>query len=649
MASDQFYQVPKPRPMYRGLDSVMHGWMGAYQRRSAIGRQLLQDAEAVDALAPRFEVMNDHELRAALLEFRSVFLRRPKHDAELEALAAVREAAFRTVGLKAFVVQLAGALALNRGHLVEMATGEGKTLTAGLAAVLIGWTRKPFHVMTVNDYLVARDASWLEPFYEFCRIRVGKVVGGASEEERRDAHRCDVTYTTSRELLADLLRDQMKNRDSATRSRRILKQMTQSRMQGNQRGVLRGIHTAVVDEADSILIDEAVTPLIISSPRPNESLKKAIYHADALVRQLSERDHYTVQSTYKEIYFTEAGRQKIESLSHDWPGIWKSEARREELVRQALVGRVFFLKGKQYIVQDGKVVIVDEFTGRPMPQRSWRQGLHQAIEVKEGLKPSDPRETVARMSFQRFFRCFTKLSGMTGTARESARELWRIYQLPVVCLPSNKPCIRRQHQRVITTDEASKWHAVMEEIKAVHHQGRPILIGTRNVHVSEKIGEMLDEAGLRYQILNATRLSEEAMIVARAGEKGRITVATNMAGRGTDIKLDPDVSALGGLHVIATEPHETGRVDRQLFGRCGRQGDPGTARMFASMEDEIIVRALKGSEKSYPMTALSSLLPRPWMVNFAQWISERRAYKQRLAVLRADRWLEESLSFSGQS
>lgn len=648
MASDQFYHVPKPRPMYRGLDSIVHGWIGAYQRRSSTGRQLLQDAEAVDAMAPRFQAMSDHDLRSVLLEYRSVFRRKPKHDAELEALAAVREAAYRTVGLRAFVVQLAGALALNRGHLVEMATGEGKTLTAGLAAVLIGWTRKPFHVMTVNDYLVARDANWLTPLYEFCRIRVGKVVGGASEEERREAYRCDVTYTTSRELLADLLRDQMKNRDSATRSRRILKQMTRSRTVGHQRGVLRGVHTAVVDEADSILIDEAVTPLIISSPRPNESLKKAIYHADTLVRQLQEKQHFTVQPTYREIYFTEAGRQKIESLSRDWPGIWKSEARREELVRQALVGRVFFLKGKQYIVQDGKVVIVDEFTGRPMPHRSWRQGLHQAIEVKEGLEPSDPSETVARMSFQRFFRCFTKLSGMTGTARESARELWRIYQLPVVCLPSNKPCIRKQHHRVVTADEASKWHAVMEEIKAVHHQGRPILIGTRNVHVSEKIGEMLAEVGLSYQILNATRLSEEAMIVARAGGKGRITVATNMAGRGTDIKLDPDVSALGGLHVIATEPHETGRVDRQLFGRCGRQGDPGTARMFASLEDEIISRTLKGSEKSYPITVLSSMLPRPWAVDFAQWISEKRAYKQRLAVLRADRWLEESLSFTGQ-
>lgn len=647
MASDQFYQVPKPRPMYRGLDSVVHRWIGSYQRRSSIGRQLLQDAQAVAGLAPKYQEMTDHELRSVLLEYRSVFRRNPKHDAELEALAAVREAAHRTVGLRAFVVQLAGALALHRGHLVEMATGEGKTLTAGLAAVLIGWARKPFHVMTVNDYLVARDANWLTPLYEFCRIRVGTVVGGASEEERRAAYQCDVTYTTSRELLADLLRDQMKNRDSATRSRRILKQMTRTRSATNQRSVLRGIHSAVVDEADSILIDEAVTPLIISSPRPNETLKRAIYHADALVRQLSEEEHYTIQTTYKEIHFTDAGRQRIEALAHDWPGIWKSEARREELVRQALVGRVFFQKGKQYIIQDGKVVIVDEFTGRPMPQRSWRQGLHQAIEVKEGLEPSDPTETVARMSFQRFFRCFTKLSGMTGTARESAREMWRIYQLPVICLPSNKPCIRKQQHRVVTANEASKWHVMMEEIKAVHRQGRPILIGTRNVHVSEKIGKMLDESGMNYQILNATRLSEEAMIVARAGERGRITVATNMAGRGTDIKLDSEVSALGGLHVIATEPHETGRVDRQLFGRCGRQGDPGTARLFASLEDEIIARNLKGSETNFPIMVVSRVIPRSWMVHFAQWISERRAYKQRLAVLRADRWLEESLSFSG--
>ncbi len=648
MAADSFYQVPKPRPLYRGLDSMVHGWIGIYRRRSSVGNQLLKDAEAVNALAPTFERMSDHELRAALLEHRSIFRRRLKHHIEIEALAAVSEAAYRTLGLRPFVVQLAGALALYRGFLAEMATGEGKTLTAGLAAVLIGWTRKPFHLMTVNDYLVARDADWLKPLYDFCRIRVGTVIAGKSEEERREAYACDVTYTTSRELLADMLRDQMKNRDARTRSRRILKRMTRSRSLGHHRNVLRGIHTALVDEADSILIDEAVTPLIISSPRPNESLKKAIYQADIMVRHLLEGKHFKVHSTYREVQFTQLGLEKIDALSRDFTGIWRSAGRRDELVRQALVGRIFFLKGKQYIIQDGKVVIVDEFTGRPMPQRSWRQGLHQAIEVKEGLQPSDPSETVARMSFQRFFRCFTKLAGMTGTARESASEIWRIYRLPVICLPTNKPCIRKELARVMTKDNDSKYRAIMQEIKTIHALGRPILIGTRNVHVSEKMGELLSEAGLSHQILNATRLSEEAMIVARAGERGRITVATNMAGRGTDIKLDPDVAALGGLHVIATEPHETGRVDRQLFGRCGRQGDPGTARIFASLEDEIILRNVKKDQQSYPVMMLKRVIPIHWLLGLSQWISERRAYKQRLSVLRSDRWLEESLSFTGE-
>lgn len=646
MASDSFYSVPKPRPLPRGLDAIAHGWIGRYERRRSVGSALLHDAGEVDNMSQRFESLSDHELRSKLLEYRSIFRRKPKRSNEIEALAAVREAARRTLGLCPFRVQLAGALALRRGLLAEMATGEGKTLTAGLAAVLIGWTRKPFHLMTVNDYLVKRDASWLKPLYDFCRIRVGTVVGGDSEEERRAAYQCDVTYATSREILADLLRDQMKNYDAGSRSRRILKQMTRTRIAQLQQGVLRGIHTAIIDEADSILIDEAVTPLIISTPKPNESLTKAIHQADSLVRHLVNGTHYKIDSVYKEIQFTKEGHEKIATLTSDWTGIWKSVGRREELLHQALVARIFFLKGKQYILENNRVVIVDEFTGRPMPQRSWRQGLHQAIEVKEGLQASDPSETAARMSFQRFFRCFEQISGMTGTAQEAASEIWRIYNLPVITLPTHKSCIRKQLKRVISKDEACKWRLMMEEIKAIHTTGRPILIGTRNVHVSEKIAKMLEEAGLNFQILNATRLSEEAMIVAQAGEQGRITVATNMAGRGTDIKLDSAVVESGGLHVISTEPHESSRIDRQLFGRCGRQGDPGSARMFASLEDEITLRFIQGNDPSLVMRLAVKCLPGSLVFSLAQKISERRAYKQRLAVLRSDRWLEESLSFT---
>ena len=626
---------------------MVHGWIGHYQRRRAIGRDLMRDARQVDSLASSFEHLSDHALREALMAHRSVFRRKPSAEDEIRALAAIREAAFRTLGLRPFVVQLAGALALCRGYLVEMATGEGKTLTAGLAAVLIGWKRKPFHLITVNDYLVERDARWLASLYEFCRIRVGTVVGESNPDQRRAAHRCDVTYTTSRELLADLLRDQMRQPRQTPRSITLLGQMLSGNQVGNQ-PVLRGIHTAIVDEADSILIDEAVTPLIISSPRPNPSLKQAIHRAESIACQLVREEDYTINPTYREVELTRQGEARAAQLAHDWPGIWRSASRREELLKQALVAHNFFEKGKQYILQDDKVVIVDEFTGRPMPQRSWRQGLHQAIEVKEGLDPSDPNETVARMSFQRFFRCFVRLSGMTGTAAESASELWRIYELATVRLPHNKPCIRRARPSVILPDQSRKFDAILREVQALHTEGRPILIGTRSVSVSEAIGRLLEQAGLPHQILNATRLQEEAMIVARAGERGRITVATNMAGRGTDIKLDQGVTNLGGLHVIATEPHESSRVDRQLFGRSGRQGDPGTCRLFASLEDELMVRTLRGAEPSHWKQNLIRLIPGRLLFWLAQRVSERRAYRQRLAVLRSDRWLDESLSFAGR-
>lgn len=645
--NDSTYRMPTPKPLHRGLDSVVHGWIGRYQRRQSIGRDLMRDARQVDTLATKFEHLSDHALREALMEYRLVFRRKPSAEDEIHALAAIREASFRTLGLKPFVVQLAGALALCRGYLVEMATGEGKTLTAGLAAILIGWKRKPFHLITVNDYLVERDARWLASLYEFCRIRVGTVVGESNTEQRRAAHRCDVTYTTSRELLADLLRDQMKQPRQAPRSSALLGQMLASSQEANQ-PVLRGIHTAIVDEADSILIDEAVTPLIISSPRPNPSLKQAIHRAETLARQLVREEDYTIDPTYREVQLTRQGKARATQLAHDWPGIWRSALRREELLKQALVAHNFFEKGKQYILQDDKVVIVDEFTGRPMPQRSWRQGLHQAIEVKEGLEPSDPNETVARMSFQRFFRCFVRLSGMTGTAAESSSELWRIYELATVRLPHNKPCIRREQPSVIVPDQDRKYDAILKEVESLHAEGRPVLIGTRSVSVSEAIGRLLEQAGLPHQILNATRLQEEAMVVARAGERGRITVATNMAGRGTDIKLDKGVADLGGLHVIATEPHESSRVDRQLFGRAGRQGDPGTCRLFASLEDEIILRTLSGAEPSKWRQTMIRFIPGGPLFRLSQWVSERRAYRQRLAVLRSDRWLDESLSFAGK-
>ncbi|MBT5705787.1 prepilin peptidase [Verrucomicrobia bacterium] len=646
MASDSLYTLPKPRTLYRGLDSVVNGWIGRSRRRSSVVQELLTDAAQIDAHASQITELTDEELDQRLIEKRTLFRRRAKPGDEIEALALVREIAARSLGLRPFTVQLAGALALYRGYLAEMATGEGKTLTAGLAAVLLGWTGKPCHVVTVNDYLVERDADWLKPLYDRCHIRVGTVTGKMTESDRRAGHECDVTYTTSKELLADLLRDQMKREFGNSRSRRLLRKVIGTRAARTPKEVLRGIHTAIVDEADSVLVDEAVTPLIISSSKPNESLKQAILRADSLCDALESPKHYSINKVYSEIEFSAEGHAKIASMTTEWKGIWRSPSRREELVRQGIVAREFFHRDKQYLVENRKIVIIDEFTGRPMPQRSWRQGLHQAIEAKEGLSPSDPTETVARMSFQRFFRCFEKLAGMTGTGRESANEFWQIYQLPVVSLPPNRPCIREEWPQIVAKTEDQKWSLLMQEIRQVHGEGRPILIGTRNVFASEKIARLLEAENLEYQLLNASRLSEEAGIVADAGRVGRITVATNMAGRGTDIRLDAEGTSFGGLHVIGTEFHETERVDRQLFGRCARQGDPGSARMFSSLEDDIVAKSNGKEGQSRSLKLTRELLPSRWAFRFAQWRSERRSYTQRLSVLRSDRWLEESLSFT---
>jgi len=470
--------------------------------------------------------------------------------------------------------------------------------------------------------------------------------------ERLKGYGCDVTYTTSKELLADFLRDRLRLGTLQNPTRRLIRKLLLPRPPSQDGLVMRGLHTAIVDEADSILIDEAVTPLIISSPHKNELLKEAGRVAHDLVADMQPGTDYHLNSRYREIELTSEGKEKIHDSCARLPGMWKGHERRLELIRQALVAREFFHQGKQYIISDGKVVIVDEFTGRPMPQRTWREGMHQAIEAKEGIEISDPSETIARLSFQRFFRCFYKLSGMTGTAREASGEFWQAYKLPVITIPTNKPCIREHWPDRIFAEEESKWTAIAEEIESVHSTGRPILVGTRSVASSEKLAALLKQRGLEFRLLNAVRLQEEAQIITLAGEPAHITIATNMAGRGTDIKLGKGVADLGGLHVIATERHESGRVDRQLFGRSGRQGDPGSAQAFVSAEDELITRHLPRAVREVLNRSLQRKLPAQRRIaqaafSLAQKKAQALAYKQRATVLRTDNWLDDALSFAG--
>lgn len=641
------HRVPE-RP-HQGLDAAVNWCIGRYQRRGERLKELLHSAELADARASEFKDLRDHDLQEKLFGLRDIFRREPTpdHETMLSALATVREAAHRCVGLRAFPVQLAGALALNRGWLAEMATGEGKTLTAGIAGVLAGWTRHPTHIVTVNDYLAARDAEWLRPLYTFCGVRVGCVTAQLDAAGRTREYDRDVVYTTSKELLADFLRDRLRLGALRDPSRRLIRRMLQPRNAVADGLVQRGLHTAIVDEADSVLIDEAVTPLIISAPRKNELLREAGIYAAKIANELDPETDYGLNQRYREVELTDEGRQKIAKRCDSLPGIWRGEARRTELVRIALTAREFFQRDKQYILADGKVVIVDEFTGRPMPQRTWREGLHQAIEAKEGLEITDPSETIARMSFQRFFRCFHRLSGMTGTAWEAASEFWQIYGLPVVRIPTHRPCIREQWPDRFFARDFDKWNAILEDIEQLHAKGRPILVGTRSVAASEKLGDLLRGRGMEFHLLNASRLAEEATIIAIAGERSRITIATNMAGRGTDIRLGSGVAEIGGLHVIATERHESGRVDRQLFGRAGRQGDPGSAQAFVSNEDELLRRHLAKPMQSVLTSGSGTTFSRT-AVRLAQRQAQHLAFKQRKAVLRADAWLDEALSFAGE-
>lgn len=640
------YRVPE-RPL-KGLDVVANWCIGKYRRRRTHLEQLSELAGQIDALAQEFSPLTDHQLQERLFEFRNHFRREPTPEEPVlkTALAAVREAAYRQVGLRAFPVQLVGALALHRGWLAEMATGEGKTLTAGLAGVLAGWSKRPTHIITVNDYLASRDAEWLGPLYSFCGVRVGCVTAVLNPEERAREYGRDVTYTTSKELLADFLRDKLRLGTFGQPTRRVIRRLIRPGDPGLSGLVLRGLHTAIVDEADSILIDEAVTPLIISTSRKNEMLREVGQAAVRMAAELQPVTDYVMNPRYREVEFTEAGRKKLAESCGALPGFWRSEQRRSEIVRTALIAREFFQKDRQYIVSEGKVVIVDEFTGRPMPQRTWREGLHQAIEAKEGIELSDPSETIARMSFQRFFRCFHRLSGMTGTAWEAAAELWQIYNLPVIRIPTHRPCVRKHLPDRFFLRENEKWDAIVEEIGTVHKTGRPILVGTRSVAASEALAHRLTERGLECHVLNATRLAEEAMIVAVAGERGRITIATNMAGRGTDIRLGREVRDLGGLHVIATERHESGRVDRQLFGRAGRQGDPGSAQAFVSAEDHLVRQHLPPAVRKLTLSGDAKLARTGF--SLAQKRAQKLAWKQRLTVMRADAWLDEALSFVGE-
>jgi len=636
----------------QGLDALWHRVGGVAKRLAGSRGALLRQAEHIVSMEKRFRHLPDRQLQDMVSRMRDRFClgRECAEDRDC-AFALVREVADRTVGLRPFPVQVAAGLAMASGAIAEMATGEGKTLAATMPAVIAGWRGRGCHVITANEYLAKRDAEWMAPVYRFCGLTVGCIENSMPPAARKQAYGAHITYGTSQEVAADFLRDRLTLGRFRGLPSALLRKISGSPDIDLNRLVQQGLEHAIVDDADSVLIDEAVTPLIISGPGRNPDQVEAYEQAARLAGELVANSDYQSDSRFREINLTREGGRRLAQLAEPLGGLWSCRRRREELVRQALVASEFFVRDKHYVIDDCRVVIIDEFSGRLMPDRTWRDGLHQAIEAKEGLEINPAKDTYARISFQRFFRLYRNLSGMTGTGLETQSELWQIYGLPVIVIPPRRPSRRKILPDRIFSGASGKWNAVIEEIRQVHQTGRPILIGTRSVQASEQLSALLTNEGLSHQVLNAVRQDQEATVIAEAGQRGRITVATNMAGRGTDIRLGPGVDALGGLHVIATERHEARRIDRQLFGRCARQGDPGSARAYVSLEDELLRR------HPSPGSALlmkwfrdgDGEISSAWtkrIVDGTQARTERASFRQRREVMRTDTWLDEHLGFA---
>jgi len=521
----------------------------------------------VTDLEPSIERLTDSELKAKTPYFKEKLAQGASLDDILgEAFAVVREVSKRTLKMRPFDVQVIGGIVLHEGKIAEMKTGEGKTLASTMPVYLNALTGRGVHVVTVNDYLAKRDANWMGPIYEFLGLSVGVIVHGINDVERRSAYGCDVTYGTNNEFGFDYLRDNMSFQ---------LEQYVQ-----------RDFYYAIVDEVDSILIDEARTPLIISGP--SEESTDKYYRINQIIPHLRKDQDYTIDEKSRAVVLTEEGVAKTERLLNVQNLYEPQNMEILHHVNQALKAHTLFRKDIDYLVKDGQVIIVDEFTGRVMPGRRYSDGLHQALEAKERVKIERENQTLASVTFQNYFRMYEKLAGMTGTADTEATEFKKIYNLDVVVIPTNMPMIRIDYSDVIYKTEEEKFEAAIEEIKALHALKRPVLVGTISIEKSELLSKQLSKRGIKHNVLNAKNHEKEAEIIAQAGQPGAVTISTNMAGRGTDIKLGEGVADVGGLHILGTERHESRRIDNQLRGRSGRQGDKGSSRFYLSLEDDLL-------------------------------------------------------------
>jgi preprotein translocase subunit SecA len=656
-ASPGFDEIYPERREFRGeewLDRLGSAITGKALRRLRSSRYRVNAIVArVAQVEGKYRGLDAQALREQARELKLQLRRHGlRDDLVAQSFALVRETAGLLLGMRHFDVQLKGGWILLNGMVAEMETGEGKTLTATLPACTAALAGIPVHVITVNDYLVERDCGLMKPVYETLGISVAAATAAMDHKTRQAAYASDVVYCTNKTVVFDYLRDRILLAANSSslhlRLEKIYGADTRSR-----RLLLRGLHFAIVDEADSVLIDEARTPLIISTEVSPGDEAAVAGQALELARQLDIGDDFVIVKAERRVALTEDGHQRIVDMCKALGGVWAGALRREELVIQALTALHLFVRDDHYLVRDGKVQVIDEHTGRVMADRSWGQGLHQLIEAKEECEITPRKESLARISYQRFFRRYLHLSGMTGTAAEVAGELGSVYGLPVVPVPTHRPNRRTHRRDRILETEQEKWRVIADRVAELNAKGAPVLLGTRSVASSEVASDLLNKRGLAHTVLSAKQDEEEAQIVAGAGEAGRITIATNMAGRGTDIKLAAGIAELGGLHVILSERHEAGRIDRQLAGRCARQGDPGSAEAILSMEDPL-VRPYKGGPLEWLArgiagsgTALGQAAMRIW-IGFAQYRTERSQSQVRRNLLKTDKQMGDILSFSGR-
>ncbi|MCO6412448.1 MAG: hypothetical protein J5I92_06860 [Thiogranum sp.] len=630
--------------LVHNASGLLPGFSRGQQQRA--GRFCAQVNEA----SLSFARLDTAELGRRARELRQSLARnRLSEPLAVQCFALVREAASRTLGQRHFDTQIIGGWALLNGMVAEMETGEGKTLMATLPACTAAMAGIPVHVITANDYLVERDADAMSPVYRLLGIRVGTVTANKKDPGlRRDAYACDITYCTGKQVAFDYLRDRLSLGHRRGRLDLQLRGLKTAEAGGSAL-LLRGLCFAIVDEADSVLIDNAGTPFVLARDVDCAPGGRICSEALNLAEQLEKDRDFRINGKYRDIEMTKSGNNRLASLVPRLRRAGVTTRQAGDLVIQALRAQHCYRKDRDYLVQGGKVQIIDDKTGRAMPDHAWEQGLHQMIETREGCRPTADRKTIARMTYQRMFRRYLHLCGMTGTAREVTGELWSVYGLGVFRIKPRVPVQRMAGKNRVLPTAAAKWEAVAERVRDMHNSQRPVLVGTASVADSEHLSRLLQQRGLRHAVLNARQDRSEAEIIALAGQPGAITVATNMAGRGTDIRLAQRAVQSGGLHVIATARNEARRIDRQLFGRCGRQGDPGSFEAIVSLEDEIFKKYLPDALTTAMQACIRRHLPIPGclLTRVAQFGAERHHAGMRRRIMEMDRQFREILGFSG--